>query len=154
MVPWRKWAEQGHLTICPGSVIDLAFVRAKIVQYCHEFGCRDVVVDRFQMAQLAQELQSIGLNVSSIGMGFASQDPASKAWERRIFTGKLAYDNPLLAWCQSNCGLIKDPSGNQKPDKSKGRKSRIDAVIAGIIALSKLEQCETADRWSGELLIL
>ena len=154
MVPWRKWAEQGHLTICPGSVIDLAFVRAKIVQYCHEFGCRDVVVDRFQMAQLAQELQSIGLNVSSIGMGFASQDPASKAWERRIFTGKLAYDNPLLAWCQSNCGLIKDPSGNQKPDKSKGRKSRIDAVIAGIIALSKLEQCETVDRWSGELLIL
>jgi phage terminase large subunit-like protein len=153
MTPWKKWAEQGHITCCPGSVIDMAFVRAKIIELADRYSIRDVVVDRFQMAQLAQELASIGLTCNSHGMGFASMDPSSKLWERRVFTGKLFYTSPVLQYCQSNCGLIKDPSGNQKPDKSKGRKSRIDAVIAGILALSKLEASESVSQWDGTVTI-
>ena len=159
LTPWRKWAEK-WLTIMPGGATDFAVIRSKILELAERYGIREVCCDRYQAAQLAAELASSGLALTGHGQGYQSMTPSSQAWERAILTKTLIHDgNELLAYCQGNCGLQRDGFGsNQKPIKIGGKDSttRIDATIAGVMALGRLDIIAPAnvDKWDGSLLIL
>jgi phage terminase large subunit-like protein len=157
LTPWREWAKRGWLTLIPGDVIEFDFVRAKVLELGERFGISEIVCDRWQIAQLAAELQSsAGFNITGHGQGYASMDPSTKGWERAILSGQLIHDgNEILSYCQGNCGLVRDPAGNQKPNKSGVRSQRIDATVAALMALDRLRVfAPTGGGWDGGVVFV
>jgi phage terminase large subunit-like protein len=156
LTPWRDWAKKGWLTLIPGDVIEFDFVKSKILALAEKFGISEIVCDRWQIAQLAAELQSsAGFNITGHGQGYASMDPSTKGWERAILSGQLLHDgNEILAYCQGNCGLVRDPAGNQKPNKTGSRSQRIDATVAALMALDRLRVVAPTGGWDGGVVFV
>jgi phage terminase large subunit-like protein len=160
MVPFRKWAKDGLITIMPGGATDFAHIRDKVRELAEKYSISEVCCDRYQMAQLAAELAATGLNLTGHGQGFASMTCSSQSWERAVLNRKLIHSgNELLAYCNGNCGLQRDgTSANQKPTKLGGKDSRdrIDALVAGVMAVGRLDVIAPAgvEQWDGNITII
>lgn len=136
---YRAWADQGYMKLLPGDAIDFALVRADIFSICEKYEVREIAVDRWNAAQLAQEFVSAGLKVIAFGQGFYSMGPASKALEACILREKFFFDgNPVTSFCFGNVRLEYDPAGNFKLSK-KASKDRIDGAVSCAMANARLE---------------
>ena len=97
----------------------------------------DIAIDRWNCAQLAQQMMTDGLSVVAFGQGYASMSPAAKDFESLMISQKLRHSgHPVLRWCMGNCSIESDAAGNIKP--SKGRSSeKIDLLVASIMAVAR-----------------
>lgn len=134
-VPYRMWAEQGHLTLTPGATIDYAYVKQTVREAAERFDLQDVSYDPWNATQLVGELEEEGITMVKLRQGFASLSAPTKELQRRVMEGQLRHGaNPVLAWCASNTGTTTDPAGNVKPDRTRSS-GRIDPVVALIEAI-------------------
>ncbi|NBW09717.1 MAG: terminase large subunit [Caulobacteraceae bacterium] len=135
---YDNWAASGHLYVTDGDVIEYEEVYARIKQLAQQYRIIDVAIDRWNTAQLAQQLQSDGLSVVAFGQGYASMSPAAKDFETLILAKKIRHDgHPVLRWCLGNCTIESDAAGNIKPSKSKSTE-KIDALIASVMAVARV----------------
>ena len=134
-VPYRVWADQGHLILTPGETIDYDYVRAAITEAAELFDLIDVEYDRWNSSQLVQDLEKEGVvAMIATGQGFASMSAPMKELQKGILERRYAFGaNPLLRWCASNVSAAVDAAGNVKPDKSRSA-HRIDPITALIMA--------------------
>lgn len=134
-VPYDVWAREGHLEYTPGDAVDYDYVREALRRLADTYHVRGVAIDRWNAAQLSQQLVADGLNVVGFGQGFASMGAPSKEFQKLVLAGKLRHgDNPVLSWCVGNAAVEQDAAGNIKPSKRKSTE-RIDGVVALIMAL-------------------
>lgn len=133
-VPYDAWARECWLSLTPGNVTDYGFIRKTLNDIAALVNLRAVAFDRWNSSQLVNDLMEDGIEMLSMGQGFASMSPAMKEFERRYMGKQLeAPDNPLLNWTMANVVATEDPSGNIKPDKSKSQ-YKIDPAVALIMA--------------------
>lgn len=141
-VPYRKWAEQGHLFLCPGRAIDLEFVATKIAELSEQYKILGMAYDRWRMMSLLKEFDRIsfaaykegdpenGIKLVPWGQGYVDMAPSVDALERQVMDYTLKHDgHPVLTWNMANAVVTTSPAGDRKLDKSAAR-FRIDGSVA------------------------
>lgn len=139
-VPYDVWNKQGHIFKAGYSVMDYGVIRAKINELAETYHIKEIAVDRWNAAQVIQQLESDGLTITGFGQGYASMAAPTKEVERLIIGQELAHDgNPVLRWCASNITVEQDAAGNLKPSKKKSTE-RIDGMVAAIMAVGIMDK--------------
>lgn len=135
---YHVWHRQGFLETTPGSSVDYAFIRNKILEDARKFQLVDMNVDRlFQAHQLATELTEEGIKVVGMGMGFISFATPMKEFERRLLARKINHGgNPVLRWMADNVAVAQDPAGNIKPNKAESQ-GKIDGIVSLVMAIDR-----------------
>ena len=132
-----QWAHGQFMEITDGDVIEYEAVYERIKELAQKYRIIDIAIDRWNCAQLAQQMMTDGLSVVAFGQGYASMSPAAKDFESLLISQKLRHSgHPVLRWCTGNCSIESDAAGNIKP--SKGRSSeKIDLLVASIMAVAR-----------------
>jgi len=138
-VPYLTWAEQGHIELTPGDVVDYQYIRKRINEIAKAHKLKDVGTDPWNATQITTELvEQDGIKVIEFRQGFVSMSSPCKEIERLVMSGKLAHgNNPLLRWQVSHAVVRTDPAGNIKMDKEKATQ-RIGGMVAVAMAIGRL----------------
>jgi len=134
-IPYETWAEQGYITLTPGSRIDYEAVQAAIEA---DFGVTNFRVlngDWYNANNVGRSLLNKGIPFQVIRQGFLSQNAPTKELERLVATGKIRHDNPVLTWCISNAVAERDKADNVMLSKSRSHE-KIDLAQALVNAIA------------------
>lgn len=135
-VPYEDWARRGYMTLTSGDVTDYSFIATQIEALCLEHKVKMVAYDPYNAQNIANNLETKGINVVRVPQSFLNLSSPTRMWESAVVSHKLHHDgNPVLTWAMSNVVVDKDANGNFRPSKKRSVE-RIDPVVAGIIALS------------------
>lgn len=148
-VPYRAWADDGHITLTPGDVVDYQFVRREVLALAVAHALRLLGVDPRLAEKLAQDLQEQdGLPVKWVRQGFLSLGGPTKELDRLVRGRKLRHGgHPILRWHASNAIAVEDDAGNRKLSKRKSKK-KIDGVAALVDAIAAYLDDPDAERGS------
>lgn len=131
------WARAGRIELTPGDWIDYDRIRARIDALRTVVDIREVAIDRWNAAQMAQQMQADGLCVVPFGQGYASMTAPCRELEMLVLAGRMRHDrNPVLRWNVANVVVEQDAAGNLKPSKAKSSE-KIDGVVALVMALGR-----------------
>jgi len=143
-VPYDVWEKEGLFIITEGNVVDYAAVEAKIEEIGTRFNIREIAYDRWQAAQMSQNLERMGYLAVPFGQGFAAMSAPTKELMRLSLSGKIAHGgNPVLRWMADNIHVRRDAAGNIKVDKSE-ESEKVDGIVALIMALDRAIRCGNA----------
>lgn len=133
--PYRRWAEDGWMTLIPGPVIVDEYIGRKIEEDNERHMIEMLVFDRRFTMRLSADMLSKGFQAIGFGQGFLSMKDPTVEFERKVIGRKFAHNgSPVLKSCVANVAIEQDPAGNRKPTKKKST-GRIDGVIAALMAL-------------------
>jgi len=132
----QAFADAGALTLTPGNVVDNDIIRAAVVADSRRFQVEWLGIDRFNAIDMATRLESEdGLPVQFFGQGFLSMNAPSKSFERMVIAGQLEHGNhPVSGWMAANAATETDAAGNIKPTKANRARSKVDGIVAAVIA--------------------
>ena len=150
-VPYRTWADQGHLIPTPGKAIDKTFIAAHLGQIAGLYDVRGVAFDRMFMKDLEVILNHEGVTLPLVewGQGFLSMGPAVNAFEAAMLEGKLRHGmHPVLRWNASNAVFETDSAGNRKLSKNRSI-DRIDGLQSLAMACGLAARDEGPQRYQG-----
>jgi phage terminase large subunit-like protein len=134
-VPYVKWANDGHITMTAGDVIDYDAVESALDDWLHKYEVVAIGYDPWNATSMALKLQERGANVLEYRQGYASLSEPTKELEKLVLSGRLIHGgHPVLRWMASNVCVESDSAGNIKPSKKKSTE-RIDGIVALIMAL-------------------
>jgi phage terminase large subunit-like protein len=139
------WVREGRLTLTPGDVCDYDYIRSAINTDRERFNVVEIAFDPWNSTQLVNDLQADGLEMVQMRQGFASIAAPTRDLGRLLGEGTADRPlyrhggNPAVRWQVDNFAVEMDAAGNVKPSK-KNSGDKIDAVVAGIMALSRALQ--------------
>jgi phage terminase large subunit-like protein len=138
LVPYHHWIEEGWIEATPGPVVDLDFVRDRIVELCQDYEVDEICFDPHMATRLVRELdEDHGIEMLKHRFGAISINAPMRATERLIIQGRLLHNNnPVMNWEIGNVVTLVDSGGLIKPDKQKGRK-KIDGPVAMIMSTGR-----------------
>ena len=164
--PYTTWRDKGFLIAKPGRVIDYAWVAKRIGELQEDFNIAGIKFDRWRIADLRRELDSLGIETWIFGedwkegdkgmkpdglcliphgQGFKDMNPAVEVLEDLLTDKKLRHGmHPVLTWCASNVRIQSDPAGGRKFDKLRST-GRIDGIVALAMALNGATTQEVVD---------
>ncbi len=134
---YRRWADEGHLQLTPGEVIDYRLIMNHILGLN---GLTRVVAlgyDPAKSRELINMLATVGWEgvIRGVPQRYMDFTSAVESFEVGIRTGRLVIDdNPINAFCFSNAYLDEDSMRNKKPQK-KFHNGKIDGVITKLMCL-------------------
>lgn len=156
-VPYDLWADQGLITLTPGSSVDYEFVVHRLIEICSDCAVDEIAYDRWRIDVLKKEIGRAGaeLPLVEFGQGFKDMAPAVDAFEALLLNKRIRHgDNPVLNSCVANAISVRDPAGNRKLDKSKAT-GRIDGLVAALMAVGRHAQHENEGQYiTGRLITL
>ena len=131
-VPYRRWAEEGFLELCPGPAIDNRLIKERLIWGSQMFDVPEICFDRYNSREMSAHLIDEGYECIEVDQGYKDMnDPCKKILET-IVTGKLRHGNhPILRFnalslsTEERNGLIKF----KKPERMKDS-ARIDGLQA------------------------
>lgn len=138
IVDYRRWVEEGWLTVCPGQVLSqdwfLDFLLAKLAPY----KVKKIALDPWNAWELKAKL-SLRYNeddVVTYEQTMKYMYPPTKKLDEWLTEGKVnLLGNPVIRWMFGNVVLYHDPGNlNYRPSKGQSKK-KIDGVVASIDAL-------------------
>lgn len=136
-LPYRRWAQQGLVTLTPGNQVDHTFVIEYILRMSQEHELQEVVFDRWGSLAVSRAMAENGITAVEFGQGFASMSGPSKELEKLVLSGKLLHGgNEVLRSNATNVAIQRDAAENIKPVKDKST-GRIDGIVATIMALGR-----------------
>jgi len=133
--PYKQWAEQGWLTICPGATVDYHAVTEWFVDKVKQHDIRPLWVcyDRALSGYWVPEMIEYGFEMENIPQGSRTWTYPMKRLHGLFEEHKVIYqNNPITRWCLLNTGvksLNKDGIESQQPVKSSSTK-RIDGMVS------------------------
>lgn len=136
-VPYEAWAEQGHIKLTEGDVVDYDVVRRDINELGKRFNIKEIAADRWNATQLLTQLQADGFDVVAFGQGYASMTAPTKELLALVASGRIAHGgNPVLRWMAGNLAVESDAADNKKPSKKRSS-DRIDGMVAVTMGLGR-----------------
>lgn len=150
-VPYRTWAQQGHIEATPGAAIDKRYIGRQLAEIVSEFNVKGIAFDRFGFKDLEVILDGEGVQLPLVewGQGYLSMGPAVSAFETAMLAGEMRHGmHPVLRWNASNLILDTDSAGNRKPNKARSI-DRIDGVAALIMACGLAAKDEGVVQYQG-----
>lgn len=137
-VPYDAWAMNNYIELTEGNVIDLRWIRKRIVEVSHRVSLQELCFDPYRATEIVQALKDEdGINVIEHRTGTLSMSPCMNEMQRLILTNEIRHtNNPCMTWQISNVVAHTDTSGNVKPDR-KNTKKKIDGPVAAMMGLGR-----------------
>lgn len=145
--PYRLWAAQGWLTVCPGARVDFHAVTQWFVemQEKHLINALWIGYDAALSGYWAPEMESYGFELEKIRQGPFTWTYPMKSLKGAFMEHRIVYqDNPMLLWCLLNTGVKstnKDGIESIQPVKGSA-KNRIDGMVSLLNAWTCLSNHE------------
>lgn len=133
--PYRKWADRGLLTICPGAMVDYSMVTAWFTKMRDEHGIDlwRCGYDRALAGYWAEEMAGeFGASVmEKVAQGPFTWTAPMKELGAMLTDKKINYGaNPMLDWCLANTGVKSSGTVESiQPVKIQERR-RIDGMVS------------------------
>lgn len=140
---YPAWANEGRLTVTPGSVTDFNWIIDDLIEDTKRFIVREVPHDAYQsqpLFQMASSRPDWNQNVQlvAIPQTVEKMSPAMKELEAIVLDGRFHHDgDPVLGWMVSNVVCHRDAKDNIYPRKQK-EENKIDGVVALLMALNRV----------------
>jgi phage terminase large subunit-like protein len=138
-VPYRAWAEAGHITLTEGDAVDFERVCADLVALIKQFKAARFYFDPlFQAEWLTQRIaDETGIERQEFPQTIIHFAAPMAAASRLIVLHKLRHNgHPVLTWQLGHCQAKSDVNNNRRPVKRKKDDYRtVDGVTAMIMAL-------------------
>jgi phage terminase large subunit-like protein len=134
-VPYRDWVRQGLITLTPGDVIDLEFVKRDTLARKALYNIKEVGYDPWKAVEIATYLEQQGMNMTQMRQGHATLGAPSTFLETAVLKRTLRHGgHPILRWMAANTAVIRDSNDNIRPDKAESSQ-RIDGIVATIMGI-------------------
>jgi phage terminase large subunit-like protein len=133
---YKRWAEQGHLELTPGEVIDYRYIMNRILSLNGPTRTIAIGYDPAKSREIINMLATAGATpvIHGIPQRYLDFTSPVESFEVGIRTGRIIIDdNPINAYCFSNAYLDEDSMRNRKPQK-KFHNGKIDGVITMLMA--------------------
>lgn len=129
-VPYRTWAAAGLIEATNGDATDYEAIEAKIVEISKDYNIKLIGADRWNCAQMLQNLEKKGFNVGLVRQnGYALSAPL-KEIERLLLNKRLQHPNhAVLTWNAANAKVEEGQMGDIRIVKDKSNQ-RIDGIVA------------------------
>lgn len=135
---FSTWAEQGHLTLTDGDVIDYDYIEEEIREFCEKYDVKEVGFDPYGSQQLAIKLASDGINMVEVGQTVKNLSEPMKEVEKLTYSDSILRDNnPMFDWMMSNVVVKVDRNENIFPNKDHAE-NKIDGPVAMFNAMNRL----------------
>src|SRR5690606_7978642 len=97
------WVDAGWLTLTPGAVIDLDYIRDQILDDAETFAVVTIGYDRYGARDIVRRLMDEELTVVPVGQGTASLSAPLKEIQRLVLAGSYRHGgNPVMRWMIDN----------------------------------------------------
>ena len=138
LLPYRKWADEGWLTLTEGDVIDFDAIRRHIIDtYASRYQVDEIACNPRGAVQFMQQLQAEDQEVVEVLPGFASMSPALNELERLVLSERIHHGgNDVLRTMVANLAVRHNPNGDLRPDR-EGSSGRIEGVTTLLMALGR-----------------
>ena len=138
MAQYVTWADQGHLILTDGNVVDYEKMRTDIIAICERYDVQEIAYDRWNQAQIVPKLIDHGLPMIPFGQGFASMSDPCKQVLRLVAAGRFRHGgHPLMHWNAANVQAKHDEAENMKWNRRNTRTQKIDGLVAATMALGR-----------------
>lgn len=130
--PYRRWAERGLLTICPGNRVDYHMVTEWFCQMrdTYKIDCVKVGYDRALAGYWVDEMKANGYEMEAVAQGPYTWSQPMRELGAALEGKTVNYNgNPMLVWCLTNTGVKKSGLNNIQPVKIT-EKRRIDGMVS------------------------
>ena len=134
---YARWAEEGHLILTPGEVIDYRYIMNHILSLNGPTRTIAIGYDPAKSRELINMLVTVTgeETVRGVPQRYMDFNAAVESFEVGIRTGRIFIDdNPINAYCFGNAYLDEDNMRNRKPQK-KYKNGKIDGVITMLMSL-------------------
>jgi phage terminase large subunit-like protein len=138
LIPWREWAEKGHIILTPGNVADFAFIRQFIVELAGRFNLRSLAFDRMFAHQMSLQLKDDdGIDCLEFPQTIMAFAEPTATLERLILARDIEHNsNAVMDWQMGNVNVRRDANNNMRPVKPPdGEIKKIDGPVAAIMGL-------------------
>jgi phage terminase large subunit-like protein len=138
-MPYRQWADEGYIELCPGAVIDYRDIRARLEWGSRVFNLEEFCFDPWNSREMSVPMIDDGYKCVEVRQGFQSLSEPSKKLLELVASGKLYHGgHPVLRWNASclNARWYNDNLMFTKPDREKSS-SRIDGISATVNAMHR-----------------
>lgn len=130
---YRRWANQGYLTLTNGNVTDYDLVMNKIMEIQKICPIVQISYDQWNATDLAIRLTEQNLPLQPYSQSMQSMNLPTKTLERWILQGVVIIDkNPITLWCYENARVKSDWNENIRIVKNS-QAQKIDGVIAMVM---------------------
>lgn len=140
IVPYRQWASEGLLRLCPGNKCDKRIFLDWFLELRDEQDLYPLYIgyDPWHISDelLAQFRMEFGSNcMIPVRQGVYSMSEPMKNLKAEFMSDNITYqNNPILKWCLMNLHAKRDVNNNVQPVKGDSPLKRIDGAVALIIA--------------------
>lgn len=138
-VNYKRWADEGHISLTSGDVIDYRRLLNDLVKICKRFNVERFYFDPlFQAEWLTQELASeTGAERVEFAQTIVNYAPLVREAERRIISHDIRQNgNPVMTWQINNAIAYENANGDKRIKKrEKGDYRKVDGVQAMIMSL-------------------
>lgn len=139
-VPYLQWANEGHIKLTPGDVMNHSIIAEDILELFVKYDIKRMAYDKYMahhgtIQRLMEELP--GDKLIEFRQGYISMSEPTKHLERVVKGKTLVHDgDPVTRWMCSNVEISIDPAGNIKIDKGKSQ-NKVDGMVALVMALAE-----------------
>lgn len=141
---YEEWAQNGYITICKGSIIDLTQVTQYIAELKRLFNIRVLKCgyDKAYAREFEKSIDELNEDMREPINQKIMSTPMK--WAERDFENHIINygNNPVDAWCLGNACCFIDGHENYSCKKSQASK-RIDGAIVFIILYATLQKFNT-----------
>ena len=138
-MPYRTWAEQGFIELCPGDVIDVREVKKRLEWGSRMFDMQEFCFDPSEARQISVPMVEEGYECVEIRQGYSMLSEPCKKILELVANGKLHHGgHPVLRW-NAMCLCSKEHNDQlmwAKPQRQKDS-SRIDGISAITDAMAR-----------------
>lgn len=132
---FRKWREQGYITVTPGNVMDYDYIKQVVLDVSKWCEVKSLAHDPHNAQQLMVNLGEAGVNCYPLSQGIVTISTPTKEVERAILSQKINHGgNPVIRWMLSNVSVYRDSNDNIRLHKGKSA-YKIDGIAALVNAM-------------------
>lgn len=156
-VPYRRWADEGWITLTPGQTVNYDFIEAADERMRERFEIPSSGIDPWQSIQFRANLEAKDVQIVKVPQTNQHLHAVVEEFERLLRMGGVRHadpkrgSNPVLDWVVSNVVLNIDARGNKRIDKQSSPE-KIDPMAAILNALSEamalVEDSEVGVGWA------
>lgn len=150
-VDYRRWAEQGWVTVAPGKVIDEEWYLERLKIELDKYNIKCIAYDPWGMWNMIQKFGRYQEVLLEYQQSIRYMSVPTKWFESAVLKSELNFmHNPILRWNMQNVVIYTDPNANIKLDKARSR-NKIDGVVATVNAIGGWLNKTTGD--TGEIYV-
>ena len=146
IVDYRRWQEQGWLTVLPGKVIDEELFLSHLMKELDRYKVRRIAYDPWGMWNIIQRFGKYTEVLMAYQQSIRYMSVPTKWLEAEVLQGHLNFlFNPVIRWMFKNVVIYRDPNDNLKINKGKSRE-KVDGVVASVDAIGAWLDDESSNK--------